>query len=98
MTLQIKNGETLSFQCTDSDTDLTGYTVTSQVFNRGWRESLTVTIDDAANGVFTLSATAEDTACWPVGSLSCDIKYTDDSDYVTYSETFQIVVQQRITS
>lgn len=95
---KIKNGETLSLRCTDSATDLTDITVTSRVCNRGWGQDLTVTINDAANGVFTLSATAEDTANWPVGSLDCDFKYTDSSDVVSYSETFNIVVQQRITS
>ena len=81
-----KRGDTFSLTCTWTDSsgtaiDLTGYTVESQVRATSFVDTLTVTVTDAANGVFTLSATATATADWPatnslLSRLYCDVQFT----------------------
>ena len=44
----------------------------------------------------TLSQTADATLEWPLGPLSCDIRFTDGTN-VLYTPTFTIFVQQEIT-
>ena len=101
-----KKGDTLSYSCSWKDStgtaiNLTGYTIASQVRATGFVGNLTVTITDAVNGLFTLSATATQTATWPVtdGASSrvfCDIQFTLGAVVVS-TETFQIIVVQDIT-
>jgi len=101
-----KKGDTLSYSCSWKDSagtaiNLTGYTIKSQVRAVGFVGDLTATVTNAANGLFTLSATATQTAAWPItdGAASqvfCDIQFTIGSVVVS-SETFQIIVIQDIT-
>jgi len=101
-----KRGDTFSLTCTWTDSlgaaiDLTGYTVESQVRAVSFVDTLTTTITDVTNGVFTLTATATATADWPVtdslsSKLFCDIQFTKGTT-VTSTETFQIVVVEDIT-
>lgn len=101
-----KTGDTLSLTCTYVDSggnavDITGYTIASKVKAVGFEDTLTVTKTDAANGVFTISATATATSSWPVTTTSdsrlfCDVQFTLGS-VVQSSETFQIIVVQDIT-
>lgn len=101
-----KRGDTFSLTCTWTDSlgtaiNLTGYTFKSQVRATSFVDTLTVTVTDAANGVFTIAATATATANWPVtdslsSKLFCDIQFTNGTT-VTSTETFQIVVVEDIT-
>lgn len=101
-----KTGDTLSLTCTYTDSsgnpiNITSYTIASKVKAVGFEDTITVTKTNAANGVFTLSATATDTASWPVtvsiaSRLFCDVQFTSGS-VVQSSETFQIIVVQDIT-
>ena len=101
-----KRGDTFSLTCTWTDSlgaaiDITDFTVESQVRAVGFVDTLTVTVTDATNGVFTIAATATATADWPVtdslySKLFCDIQFTTGAT-VTSTETFQIVVVGDIT-
>lgn len=101
-----KKGDTLSYSCSWKDSsgvaiDLTGYTVNSQVRATSFVGTLTATITDAVNGLFTLSATATETATWPVTDgpfslLFCDVQFTVGSIVVS-SDTFQVIIAQDIT-
>lgn len=103
MSLRIKRGDTLlqdgvAQQDDGSVFDLTGSTVTSQV--RTVQDTLVADLDvvitDAAQGEFTLGATAAATATWPVGKLLCDVKWSDGSDAI-HTETFDLFVLAAVT-
>lgn len=102
-----KKGDTFTYYARwtqgDSDipVDLTGLTIASQVRAENFIDDLVVTITDAANGEFTISATAASTKLWPVtdspGSrLFSDIKITDGTN-ITSTEVFQILLKDYIT-
>lgn len=83
------------------------WTISSKVkrINNAAVQTLTSTISvivestDAATHVVNLSASATDTAAWPIGNLLCDIRFADSvSGKVIYSPTFAIVTEQRITN
>jgi len=83
------------------------WSVTSKVkrSNNAAIQTLTSTISvivdstDAATHAITLSATAAETALWPVGNLLCDIRFADSvSGKVIHSPTFAIVTEQQITN
>lgn len=100
MKIEIKRGATLSWPLTRVDSagqpvNITGVTLTSSVKLRTFSDTLAVTIDNAAAGEFTLSATSTKTVLWPVGTLDMDVKYA--SGKVNYSETHQIVVVGSVT-
>ena len=44
----------------------------------------------------SLSASPAQTAVWPVGTLNCDVRYTD-SDLVLITPTFNIIVEESET-
>ena len=97
----IKLGQTLllTAQCVQDDgtpVDITGVTLASQVqdANASLVATLTVTIVDAANGQFTLSAP---TADWPLGVLNCDVRYAQNGAII-FSQTFQFLVVPSITA
>lgn len=103
MSIRLKRGDTLLLdglaQNDDGSVfDLTGSTVTSQV--RTSQDTLvatlTATITDAAQGEFTLGATAVATAAWPVGKLLCDVRWVNGDD-VLHSETFELIVVEAMT-
>lgn len=101
-----KKGDTLSYSCSWKDSagvaiNLTGYTINSQVRATSFVGTLTTTITSAVNGLFTLSATATETATWPVtdgalSSLFCDVQFTVGAVVVS-TDTFQIIIAQDIT-
>lgn len=105
-TIYHKKGDTLSYSCSWKDSsgaaiNLTGYTLASQVRATSFVDTLTVTVTDAVNGLFSLSATATQTATWPVtdgalSSLFCDVQFTLGSTVVS-TDTFQIIIAQDIT-
>lgn len=76
--------------------DLTGWTVSAAVAskNRAFYRQLTVTVLDAAKGLFELSGP---TADWPTGQLLFDIKYVTDSEQIIMTESVEVLVTQGIT-
>lgn len=101
-TITHKQGDTLDWVINLTDTgspvDLTDWSIRAQIrqgdtliFN------LTVTVVDAENGLFRLSATAAQTDLWAAGSHSCDVEFTDDSSNVFSTETFNVVILEDIS-
>jgi len=99
---QFKTGDTFELAC---KVPLAfGQTVTSidsQIRNSGALvQDLTVTIDapDATYYKYTLSATAAETALWPIDrDLRCDIQYTIGTK-VASTETFIIPTIEGVTA
>lgn len=100
--IDIKNGDTLRLACVAQDdagnpVDLTGWTVTAQVRDAKYNAlvaSLSITVDAPQEGAFTIEG---DTANWPVGDLSFDIRYLDSLGRVAHTETIALNVQRAIT-
>jgi len=102
-TLTHKRGDSLEwvFNYTENSiaTDITTYTIACDVKQEDDTliQALTVTKTDAANGVFSLTATAAQTASWPVGDHKADVEITDGSSNVFSSETFTVSLVKDIT-
>lgn len=107
--LNHKQGDTLTITGTWTDSsgvviDLTGYTIASQVrvvTGTTFVDDLTAAIVSAAEGSFSVSATATQTALWPItkgqyGRTYCDIQFSK-AGVVVSSDTFEIVVLRDIT-
>ena len=92
----MKRGDTFTALCQRVDVDITNTTIRSQLRLGSWRYDLTVTKTDSANGEFTLSAPAADTARWPVGTASWDIEYTD-SGSVYSTDTTTLTITEDVT-
>lgn len=102
-TLEIKRGDTLDLLCTAQSEgvplDITDWQIAcwvraaDQVVHR-----FTGLIVDAALGQYQLQALAADTAQWPLGGLSADIRYTDAGGRVMTSATFPVRVIDAITT
>lgn len=45
----------------------------------------------------SLGASSTQTSIWPVGTLNCDVRYTEDAGLVLITPTFNIVVQESET-
>ena len=98
-----KRGDTFelsaSLENEGTPVDLTNFTITSQIRDKddSLLQPLTVTVTDAVNGEFTLSATAAETETWGVEQYQCDIEFVEGSGEVNSSETFTINVIKDIT-
>jgi hypothetical protein len=97
-----KRGDTLewvvSLTQNNSPVDISGWTITSQVRqDTTLVASLTVTVVNAANGEFNLSATPVQTAGWALGSHSVDIEFINPSGFVVSSQTFVLQLVRDIT-
>jgi len=57
-------------------------------------DDLAVGFTDRANGEFTLSA---DTADWPVGVASFDIRYVTDTGQIATTDPVSVVVRKGVT-
>jgi hypothetical protein len=62
-------------------------------------ETFTVTKIAAATGQYRISATAEQTALWPIGKARMDIQYTypSDGDFRVSSQTYDVKIIEDIT-
>lgn len=101
-TLTHKQGDTLDWVITltenDTAVDITSWSIRAQIRSGDTLiASLTVTVLDAAAGIFRLSATAAQTDSWSAGSHSCDIEFTDDSSVVFSTETFTVSILEDIS-
>ena len=79
--------------------DITDWTIKSQIRDESSSLIYTflVTKTDAGDGVFSISATAAQTATWPLGSLLIDIEFIDPTGYVISSQTFTMQIVRDIT-
>lgn len=101
-TITHKRGDTLEWVVTltqnGSAVDITDWTITSQVRqDTTLVASLTVTKTNSANGEFSLTALASQTASWSLGSHSVDIEFIDGSGFVVSSQTFILALVRDIT-
>lgn len=96
-TITHKIGDTLDWVITLTEgggpVDLTTWSILAQIRSGATLvDQLTVTLTDAENGQFRLSATPAETELYTVGAFSCDIQFTDDSSDVFSTETFTVNV------
>lgn len=101
-TINHKQGDTLDWVITLTDTgtavDITTWSIRAQIrASDTLIATLTVTVVDAASGLFRLSATAAQTDSWAAGNHSCDIEFTDGSSNVFSTETFTVSILEDIS-
>jgi hypothetical protein len=101
-TINHKQGDTLDWVITLTEggtaVDITSWTIRAQIrAGDTLIASLTVTVVDAASGLFRLSATAGQTDSWSAGSHSCDVEFTDDNSIVFSTETFTVSILEDIS-
>jgi len=79
--------------------DITNYTIASQAraADDTVLQTFTVTKTDAANGIFTITATAAQTELWEPARYYMDIEFIDGSGEVSSTETFDLNVVADIT-
>lgn len=94
MTLSLKPSETLSWSVVDDSGDITGTTIEAALSAADFYYPLTITETDLSLGQYEISAA--NTSSFPIGTLSCDIRYTVGS-LVTYTETFYVEVVEAVT-
>ena len=97
-----KRGDTLewvvSLTQNNSPVNISGWTITSQIRqDTTLIANLTVTVTDAVNGEFNLSATSAQTAGWALGSHSVDIEFISLGGFVVSSQTFTLQLVRDIT-
>ena len=101
-TINHKQGDTLDWVITLTEggtaVDITSWTIRAQIrAGDTLIASLTVTVVNAASGLFRLSATAGQTDSWSAGSHSCDVEFTDDNSIVFSTETFTVSILEDIS-
>ena len=95
---EIKRGTTLALACRAlrgprAALDLTGWTVSASVRAGAAYIHHFVPVVNARAGEFELHASAAETALWPTGLLTADIRYAENSSgHVVASETFSVCV------
>lgn len=97
-----KQGDSFEWAITlyenDVTVDITLWSIRAQIRNNDTLiASLTVTKTDAVNGEFALTATPAQTDSWSAGNHKCDIEFTDGSNEVFSTETFDVVVLEDIS-
>jgi hypothetical protein len=96
MLLKIKQGDTFKLDAAvkldGSPQSISGWTTTCQLNTKSGVKvvDLTVTVTDAANGEYQLTAPSGTTS-WPIGTLVGDIQYDMGGDIVS-TETFAVRV------
>jgi hypothetical protein len=93
-----KRGDTFLLTCT-TDVPLTGYAIASQVRDKSFKLISQLTVDitqTTPTGIYTLSLPSG-TSSWPVGTLECDVQYTNNAGVIVSTETFEINVIRDVT-
>lgn len=101
-TINHKQGDTLDWviNLTEGGTavDITSWNIRSQIRSGDTLlATLTLTVVNAASGLFRLSATAAETDALASGSHSCDIEFTDENSIVFSTETFGVNILEDVT-
>lgn len=102
MPLRHKQGDTflLALSRTDEDgnaVSLSGISILSQLRLGSTVLTLTPSITSEAQGQFTLSATAEQTAAIRSGAYYFDVQFTDADGNVTSSETDMVTIEPDVS-
>lgn len=101
-----KRGDTFTYSATLKNSatgavvDLTGYSIAAKIRQADLTEVFTFSpsIDTPATaGIYSMSATAAQTATWAVGTHQLDVEFTDGSGTVTSTDTMAFTVVQDIT-
>ena len=102
--LSLKPGGTLRLQC-QLQTDGAGVSIDGWQIDCWLRDAagrrvaaLAVTPTDVASGRYELGAEPADTAGWPAGLLSGDIRYQDSSGRVMHTCTFTLALLDAVTT
>jgi hypothetical protein len=102
--IEIKRGDTLALDCQalsapKTPQSLAGWTIRAQIRDRAkaMLADLMVTIEDAAEGRYVLTAGSEITAAWATGPARMDIEYTDPGDVVQSTETLIVDIIEDVT-
>ncbi len=102
-TLEIKRGNTLELQCVlqqeGQPVDITGWQINCWLRAQGNQvvHQFAGEIVDGPAGQYTLLATAAETAQWPAGGMSADIRYQDTAGRVQTTRTIPVQVLEPIT-
>lgn len=102
-TITHKRGDTFELLSTvESEgvaVDITSWTIASQARadDDTVLQTFVVTKTDAANGIFTVSATSTQTEAWALGSYKMDIEFTEGGGDVNSTETFTLKILRDIT-
>lgn len=103
--IAIKQGASLSLSAAFTNGDgsavsLVGCGLLAQVRdeNANWIADLVATVTNAAGGLVTLTAAPAVTAAWPIGVLRADLRVTDASGDVSFSDTFGVRVRAAIST
>lgn len=102
-TITHKRGDTFTLNCSVENqgvaVDITLWTITSQARadDDTVLQTFTVTKTDAANGLFSVSATAAQTELWGLGNYAADIEFVEGGGEVNSTETFTLSVLRDIT-
>lgn len=94
--IDLKRGTTLVLECAlqsgGEPVDISGWTIECQINgpSGGAVHTFAPQVTDAAAGAYKLVAAPAETAGWPVGSLTTDIKYRDADGRVMKTKTFVI--------
>lgn len=102
-TIDLKRGDTLDLLCVVQQEglplDIAGWLIACEVRAPGGAlvHRFAAHIVDAQAGQYRLLATAGQTARWPLGGLSMDIRYTDAGGRVATTATVPVQVRQAIT-
>ena len=104
--IQLKRGSSFSLVIrltdeNDDPQDVSLWSYTSDLKLKAGRDPLlafTINGDQASNGILVLSATAEETATLPPSrGLEFDIKLTDPSGNIHYTETIIVKIIKHVT-
>ncbi len=103
-TLELKRGDTLELHCAvlqeGQPVDITGWQIDCWVSasNNQVVHRFAGSIVNAPAGQYVLLATDQETASWPSGGMSADIRYVDGSGRVMTTRTIPVQVIERITA
>jgi hypothetical protein len=102
--LTLKRGGTLRLHCQlqsgGAGVPVAGWQIDCWLRDAAGRRvaALAVTPTDVASGRYELGAEPADTAGWPAGLLSGDIRYQDSSGRVMHTCTFTLALLDAVTT
>ncbi|MDO5289342.1 MAG: hypothetical protein Q4F13_06870 [Pseudomonadota bacterium] len=102
-TIHVKRGSTLRLPCAVQQNgqavDITGWQIDCWLRAPGKQVvyRFAPALTNAAAGQYELRASAQDTARWPIGPLSADIRYVNSAGQVLHTATWHLRVADAMT-
>ncbi|MGA0540739.1 hypothetical protein [Neotabrizicola sp. VNH66] len=98
-TMTVKRGTTFRWRLrlTPDPAGLSGAVVAATVRRRTFADDLAVRLLDDTPGWAEISATADATAQWPLGLLTCDVRAAQPGGEVFATETFYLSIIPEVT-